>query len=360
MTEQNIELGVNRLNLNSLTKPKAEIGSWLTEKEKVLCSYQVDVLDTDSAKAFGDHNDGVIEYAAIVERGGVIEAGYYYGSAKPKSIVKVSTQVGCPMRCTFCNLGEESFGRNLTEEEIYQQVALTLQFAEQHGVPSTGLPHKVNFAGSGESLLNPNLIPSITRLRSHGLSFKVSTVFPSSLAARRNFEELAKFAGENAHDTVIQIQVSLISTDPAFRSRSAGGHVANLAQIREAAELWRSYKPAREQINLSLILADQTPVDPHAIKDLFPPEHFRFRFRNYVPSENGISQGLNPMPENTISVIKRTFRDIGYYVGDEATPTGTEQAHSLASNNTRRSEMNRLNLPIVKKKKATTTGDDNR
>lgn len=49
------------------------------------------------------------------------------GSGKPKRLtVCFSTQVGCPMRCSFCATGKEGFGRNLLPGEMAQQV-LTVQ-----------------------------------------------------------------------------------------------------------------------------------------------------------------------------------------------------------------------------------------
>ena len=62
--------------------------------------------------------------------------------------VCVSTQVGCPVGCIFCESGRNGFVRNLTSSEIVQQIIL--------------LRRKVNrivFMGMGEPLFNyDNLI----------------------------------------------------------------------------------------------------------------------------------------------------------------------------------------------------------
>ena len=69
--------------------------------------------------------------------------------------VCVSTQVGCPVGCIFCESGRNGFVRNLTPSEIVQQVIL--------------LRRKVNrivFMGMGEPLFNyDNLIKAIHILR---------------------------------------------------------------------------------------------------------------------------------------------------------------------------------------------------
>ena len=65
--------------------------------------------------------------------------------------VCVSTQVGCPVGCIFCESGRNGFVRNLTSSEIVQQIIL--------------LRRKVNrivFMGMGEPLFNyDNLIKEV-------------------------------------------------------------------------------------------------------------------------------------------------------------------------------------------------------
>ena len=88
--------------------------------------------------------------------------------------VCVSTQVGCPVGCIFCESGRNGFVRNLTSSEIVQQIIL--------------LRRKVNrivFMGMGEPLFNyDNLIKAIHILRDrYGLNFPtdgitISTVCP--------------------------------------------------------------------------------------------------------------------------------------------------------------------------------------
>ncbi|PSC68805.1 ribosomal RNA large subunit methyltransferase N [Micractinium conductrix] len=71
--------------------------------------------------------------------------------------VCVSSQVGCPMRCTFCATGKGGFARNLLPHEIVDQV-LTVQEAFGQRVSN------IVFMGMGEPLLN---LPSV--LRAHDI-----------------------------------------------------------------------------------------------------------------------------------------------------------------------------------------------
>ena len=71
----------------------------------------------------------------------------------------ISTQVGCPMGCTFCATAKLGFKRNLTADEIIQQIFLIQA--------DTGLKvTNIVYMGQGEPLLNfDNLIGSIKIFR---------------------------------------------------------------------------------------------------------------------------------------------------------------------------------------------------
>ncbi len=101
-------------------------------------------IKKDLVMQFGDSHDGAIEFAGLLEEDKVIEVGYFYGDIKPKNIIVISSQVGCPAKCNFCELGNEKFGRNLTSQEIYDQVTLMLQQASQYGIDIDKIGHKVS------------------------------------------------------------------------------------------------------------------------------------------------------------------------------------------------------------------------
>ncbi len=66
--------------------------------------------------------------------------------------VCVSTQAGCPVRCSFCATGRRGFKRNLHAEEITDQVLFWNQYAVKYGIAPRVA--SVVFMGMGEPLLN--------------------------------------------------------------------------------------------------------------------------------------------------------------------------------------------------------------
>jgi len=93
----------------------------------------------------------------------------YEGEKKGWQSVCISTQVGCSLNCVFCATGKMGFRRNLTVDEIIDQV-LYFHLIHLEGVdiatPSRCESkrwkiHSVSFMGMGEPLLNPATFAAI-------------------------------------------------------------------------------------------------------------------------------------------------------------------------------------------------------
>lgn len=72
----------------------------------------------------------------------------------------LSTQVGCPLDCTFCATGKMGFTRNLTSGEIVDQV---IYFQRQNNHPPL---RNLVFMGMGEPLLNYDNVVTAIRILS--------------------------------------------------------------------------------------------------------------------------------------------------------------------------------------------------
>jgi len=76
----------------------------------------------------------------------------------------VSSQVGCSLTCSFCATGQMKRERNLTPAEIYDQVMVLNQTAQDHYKQNLS---NIVFMGMGEPLLNyKNVFESIEHLTS--------------------------------------------------------------------------------------------------------------------------------------------------------------------------------------------------
>ena len=95
----------------------------------------------------------------------------------------VSSQVGCSLSCKFCATGYMDRKRNLTYDEIYDQVALLNDMAEKTYQKKLS---NIVFMGMGEPLLNyKNVLKAIERITAHdglGMSAKRITVSTAGVA----------------------------------------------------------------------------------------------------------------------------------------------------------------------------------
>lgn len=74
------------------------------------------------------------------------------GSRKERWMIGVSTMSGCPVRCKFCATGSMKKYRNLTAQEIVDQVDFVLSKREERF--EEAFEHKVNYTRMGEPFLN--------------------------------------------------------------------------------------------------------------------------------------------------------------------------------------------------------------
>ena len=92
-------------------------------------------------------NDGTIKYLIEYPDGECVETVLMRFDNRANLTACVSSQIGCSVNCSFCATGKRGFIRNLTYQEIIEQV-LTIQ-------RDTGLKiTNVVFMGQGEPLLN--------------------------------------------------------------------------------------------------------------------------------------------------------------------------------------------------------------
>lgn len=145
---------------------------WLSQHFSLQCVQTADMqVSTDRTikSSFKLHDGHLVEGVLIPTR--------------ERMTACVSSQVGCSLTCSFCATGYMERKRNLESYEIYDQVVLIRdQAQEKYGIPLTNIV----YMGMGEPLLNyANVLKSIEEITSPdglGMSPKRITVSTAGIA----------------------------------------------------------------------------------------------------------------------------------------------------------------------------------
>ncbi len=108
--------------------------------------------------------DGTLKGVLRAEDGALVEAVLI--PEEERTTLCVSTQVGCPLACSFCATGALGFGRNLRTAEIVDQVCRMREL-----LPPERRITNVVFMGMGEPLLNLRNVVEAVRLLLHPKAF---------------------------------------------------------------------------------------------------------------------------------------------------------------------------------------------
>lgn len=210
---------------------------------------------------------------------------------REKWIVNVSTQVGCPVGCPYCDAGG-GFRGNLTADELLAQVAWVLDRHPAEAARCRKL--KVHFARMGEPALNDAVIAALARLPElrpmPGLMACVATVAPRG--RERWFEALLDVKRER-YAGRFQLQFSVNSTDRAARRRLLPVAHWDLEEIARYGE--RFLAPGERKVVLNFALATGVPFDVEVLAERFDPARFAVKLTPLNPTERGREAGFSTL-----------------------------------------------------------------
>lgn len=245
----------------------------------------------------------------------------------------VSSQIGCSLSCKFCATGYMDRKRNLSYDEIYDQVVLINQHSE------TTYGHKLSnivFMGMGEPLLNyTNVLKAIERITAaDGLFMSPRRITVSTAGVAKQIRKLGE-------DKVrFKLALSLHAANDAKRNQIMPINESNNIKVLVEA-LNYFYKQTGNEITLEYILFKnlndglddaaelvkiyrQVPADLINIIEYNPIDAFQFT----KPDEEGIQSFMQYLDANRVNARLRRSRgkDIDAACGqlankDNHTPT---------------------------------------
>lgn len=178
-----------------------------------------------------------------------------------RDTVCISSQVGCPLACSFCMTGVIGLKRNMTSGEIISQVAITLNQVYGEGVQP---PHRTNIVmmGMGEPLLNYDAVIKAVRLLADksGLAISPKHVTLSTAGIVPRIYDLAK--------EEVRPRLAISLTAPTDELRDQLFPINRKYPLAELIEACRSYPIAdRERLTFEYVMLDGVnDSDRHALE----------------------------------------------------------------------------------------------
>jgi 23S rRNA (adenine2503-C2)-methyltransferase len=201
-----------------------------------------------------------------------------YGSRLDRWMIGVSTMSGCPVGCKFCATGTMDGCRNLTAQEIVDQVDfITASRKEKF---SDAYEHKINYTRMGEPFLNVENVKKAVSLIEE--THPDTHHYISTIGVKGSVFSWIK---KN-----ITLQISVHSFDEEERDWLIP--FKNKMTLDELGSI-RTQSNLKSTVNLTL--PDETSFDIEKLKKYFSKDHFFVKLspinNNTFASSNGLEDG---------------------------------------------------------------------
>lgn len=203
-------------------------------------------------------SDGTVKNAVKLYDGLVVESVLI--PTETRTTACVSSQVGCSLNCEFCATAKLKRMRNLSPDEIYDQVlTIDKQSRLYHDRPLSNIV----FMGMGEPLMNyNNVISSIEKITSDeglGMSPKRITVSTSGVSKmiRKMADDQVKFKlAVSLHSAIEEIRNKIMPFTVNFP----------LTELRDSLQYW--YQKTRSKITYEYVVWKDINDDDKSIQAL--------------------------------------------------------------------------------------------
>lgn len=191
---------------------------------------------------------------------------------KEKWVVTISTQYGCSMRCTFCDVPKVGPGRNATFKDLIHQVLTGIKL---HPEVTSTKRLNIHYARMGEPTWNPYVLDATKWLKTHiDPEYTIHPVVSTMMPCRNVWLKTFIHTWMRIKNRLLQgeagLQLSINSTDDVERSEMFGGSALPLEEI---ACIMEGCIPSGRKITLNFAVAGYT-IEPHILLKYFDPDYY--------------------------------------------------------------------------------------
>lgn len=217
-----------------------------------------------------------------------------------KWVITLSTQFGCPMKCTFCDVPNIDFKGNASFGDMKQQLYSAISL-----FPNVRYTERLNvhFARMGDGAFNEEVLSFSEWMYTHkhqikkdtGLSIETlhpvfTTMMPKGVKSKDQVEYWVKTIKNHLYNGQAGLQLSINSTNEDQRNEMFQGMQTPLEDIAEFCKTLP--EPVGRKYCLNFAYATGNEIDGGYLASLFDPDHWMCKItpihNNTSCQENGI------------------------------------------------------------------------
>lgn len=246
--------------------------------------------------------DGTIKNAVRLHDGALVESVLI--PTEKRITACISSQVGCSLDCTFCATASLKRMRNLSPDEIYDQVVTIDEQGKKHfGRPLTNIV----FMGMGEPLLNyANVMSAIAKITDpKGLGMAAKRITLSTIGVPKLIKRMADDGAR------FKLAISLHSAIEEKRAKlmPLAHKSATLADLRESLQYW--YAKTGRGVTFEYVIwrgINDTEADAVALAKFSAAVPTKVNIIQYNPIDNG---PYTQASQEAVDLYKRILEERG-------------------------------------------------
>lgn len=203
-----------------------------------------------------------------------------FGDRSERYMIGVSCMSGCPVRCKFCATGQLKRWRNLTAQEIVDQVEFVI--SKNTDFPfANAKEHKINYTRMGEPFLNIQAIKEAIQIIDE--KYPETHHYISTIGLKNSDFSWIK---DN-----VTLQISLHSLDEARRDE-----LIPIKKKMSISELGKIKTLSKLKTTINLTLVDEEDFDINKLTSNFNKDNFFVKLSpinvNKTSVDNGLGNGI--------------------------------------------------------------------
>jgi 23S rRNA (adenine2503-C2)-methyltransferase len=214
-----------------------------------------------------------------------------------KWVITISTQYGCSMGCSFCDVPKVGPGRNATLRDLTRQV---LDGIALHPEVQFTKRLNIHFARMGEPTWNPAVLDATKWFKRHidpeyRIHPVVSTMMPRHNEWLRTFVHTWMRIKNRLLGGEAGLQLSINSTDETERAIMFNGNAHTLAEV---AAIMEGTIPKGRKITLNFAVADYA-IDPAVLLRYFHPDDYIVKLTPMHRTDAAVARGIETQGDPT-------------------------------------------------------------